>query len=435
MPSVTLPPGRPLLLVGYSIAWLHVLEQPRTEGPVLVIEEPAVARKRGAHTKLAGAGIADRLIDWEYQLPGAAECFHRTYAELRPVAVLPCVEYAVPFAAQLAALYGVPGAGPDAAGVLRDKWRLRQVTRQAGVANPRSQPVAGPDEVREFMCAQGGPVVLKPANRQASVGTRVLYHLSEVEPGWQECLEQDEGVNVPDRQMPLRMLAEQYVRGDELSVEMLVREGVPLFSNVTHKRLFPGPRPIEMGHAVPAQIPGRLWDLLVDQTRRVLDAAGFGSGFVHCEWIVSHGVPFLVECAGRMPGDGIVDLIDYAWGTDMVALFEAVMRGADVSAMLPREPVAGAAVCFLCVEPGEVLSVQGADDMRQVPGFLSADVLIKPGDRTRELRSSWDRVGYVRVGAATAGEALALAQQAAARVTVTVARPAPAAVHHLTPIA
>ena len=123
------------------------------------------------------------------------------------------------------------------------------------------------------------------------------------------------------------MLAEQFVAGDEFSVELLVRDGEPLFANVTEKHLFDGPRPIELGHAVPAPIPPALTDLLVAQTRRVLDAVGFGSGFVHCEWIVMRGVPYLVECAGRMPGDLIVPMIDRAWRTDMVGAFATVMRG------------------------------------------------------------------------------------------------------------
>ena len=117
---------------------------------------------------------------------------------------------------------------------------------------------------------------------------------------------------VPDRPFPVRMLAERFVRGDEYSVEMLVSDGRPLFANVTGKLLFPGPRPIELGHVVPANIPDKLKALLHEQTERVLRAVGFGTGVVHCEWIVSGGTAYFVECAGRFPGDGIVELIDRA---------------------------------------------------------------------------------------------------------------------------
>jgi biotin carboxylase len=417
---MSLPDQRPILLVGFSFAWLNYIGAQKADVHALVIEEPDVARKRDAHARLAARGLADRLIEWEYQLPGAAMRFHQAHADLRPAAVLPCVEYAVPFAARLAELYGVAGAGSIAAATLRDKWLLRHATARGGVTNPRSEQAGSALDVHRFMLQQGGAVVLKPANRQGSIGTRVLFDPAEVGAAWDECIMQDEGVNVPDREIPLRMLVEQYISGDEFSVEMLVRDGVPLFSNVTQKRLFPGPRPIEMGHAVPAGISDAQRDLLIASTRRVLSAVNFRSGFVHCEWIISNRVPVLVECAGRMPGDGIVDLIDYAWGTNMTSLFVDLMRGADIAQSLPRAPQAGAAVWFLRAPAGEVRSVTGVEACRAAPGVLSADVLVKPGDRTHDLRSSWDRVGFVRTGGPTAQSALHLASVAASLINVEV---------------
>src|SRR5581483_7293543 len=101
------------------------------------------------------------------------------FRDLRPAAVIPFAEYGVPFAARLAERCRVPGAGYGAARLLRDKHRQRQVTAAAGIPNPESVPVAGPDEVRKFMTDIGGPVVLKPANRQGAVGTKILRDPAE----------------------------------------------------------------------------------------------------------------------------------------------------------------------------------------------------------------------------------------------------------------
>jgi biotin carboxylase len=271
--------------------------------------------------------------------------------------------------------------------------------------------VTSPDAVRAFMAACDGPIVLKPANRQASVGTQVIHAIAGIDAAWRECTQQDEGIYAPDRAKPLVMLAEQFVAGDEYSVELLVRDREPLFANVTEKHLFDGHRPIELGHAVPAPIPPALTSLLVAQTRRVLDAVGFGSGFVHCEWIVMRGVPYLVECAGRMPGDLIVPMIDQAWQTDLVAAFATVMRG-ELPAPLPTAAPAGSGVCFVKADPGEVVSVSGVEEARELDGVISAGV--------NELRSTWDRVGWVFATADTPEEALELAQRAAALITVDV---------------
>ncbi|MBW4718018.1 ATP-grasp domain-containing protein [Saccharothrix obliqua] len=411
---------RPVIIVGF-LAPLPTRTE-FEEGSMVLVDEPDVIRKRDIAAKMAGAPTLREIVPWEYQRPGAADEFFNAHPDLDPAYVVPLVEYATPFAARLAERYGVPGATSGAAQLLRDKELLRRVTRAAGVRNPESRSVDGPDDVRAFMAEHPGPVVLKPANRQASLGTKVLHDAAEVDEAWAECLAgQDEGILVPDRVIPLRMLVETFVRGAEFSVEMLVRDGVPLFTNVTEKTLFPGPRPIELGHLVPADLPEATSDLLVAQTGAVLRAVGFGTGVVHCEWILSDGVPFLVECAGRFPGDGITWLIEQAYPIALADHYYALMRGDDLPP-LPAKAERAAAVRFLQAEPGEVVSVAGVAEVEALPGVLHVALAAQPGEHVRELRSSWDRAGSVTVLADTPGEAAKLAERAAESIRLEVRR-------------
>lgn len=410
--------GRPVLLVGYVGVTVPAIARFQPAGSVIYVEEPDVARKRGVRAKLDDLPFARDLIEWEYHRPGAADEFYHAHPDLDPVAVISAVEYGTPFAARLCERYGLPGAGLGAAQILRDKALLRQVTRAAGIANPASVGVAGPADVRAFLAGYDGPVVLKPANRQASVGTEVIHDPDDVAAAWERCLVQDEGIFVPDRPMDVRMLVEEYVAGDEYSVEMLVRDGAPLFVNVTGKRLLPGPRPVELAHVVPADIPDFLAALLGARTADVVAATGFGTGIVHCEWIVSGGTPYLVECAGRLPGDGIVDIIECAYQVDLMRCYYALMSGEDPSADLPRRAVGGAAAHFLTAAPGLVEQVHGVAEAEAVDGVFLVAVTAAPGDPAGELRSSWDRVGIVMAAGASGAEALHRAQTAAALVRV-----------------
>lgn len=414
--------ARPIVVAGYTIGWQHALAAPLPDSRLVFVDEPDVLRKRCAREHLSGLGRPWELVGWEYQRPVAADRFAVRHPALDPAAVIPGVEYAVPFAARLAERHGLPGAGLGAARILRDKWLLRQVTAAAGIANPVSRPVEGPAGVRRLLEETGAPVVLKPANRQASVGTLVIRRASEIPDAWEACTTANEGEQVPDRGLPMRMLVESFVAGEELSVEMLVRNGEALFHNVTAKRLFPGPHPVELGHAVPADIPADEADGLVGETLRVLRAVGFGTGFVHCEWIVgAGGVPHLVECAGRMPGDLIVPLIARAYGVDLVRAYLDVMRGVPATCELPRRPVTRTAVEFLAVRPGRVVRVDGVERARGLPGVLVAEVSARPGDRIGDLRSSWDRVGSVAAAAATTEEAVLRAREAVDQLVVETA--------------
>ncbi|MFH8976409.1 ATP-grasp domain-containing protein [Streptomyces sp. NPDC017890] len=414
---------RPVIMVGFVAVAVDSLAEFQPEGSLIVIDEPDVVRKRDLAAKTGEAAVVRELIPWEYRLEGAADAFYNAHPDLDPAAVAPLQEYATPFAARLAERYGLPTGGYGALRVLRDKAMLRRVSRAAGILNPEFAEVEGPDEVRAFMAGHPGPVVLKPANRQAALGTRVLDSADEIDEAWAETTAMDEGVMETDRGFELQMLVERCVQGPEFSVELLVERGRVLFGNVTGKDLYPGGRPIELGHLVPADIPADLDALLRAETERVLKAVGFGTGVVHCEWIVEDGRPYLVECAGRFPGDGIVDLIDRAYGTDLVRAYWALMKDEPLPAPLPERATGAAAVRFLHAGSGVVESVTGVEEALALPGVALCSVTVEPGAEVGELRSSWDRIGSAVTEAATGAEALATAVRALDTVDVKI-RPA-----------
>ena len=236
--------ARPILVAGYAPAWQEVLAcDGAIDRVVFVDEHPA-------------AGAAE-LIRWEYRLAGAADRLFLAHRGLDPVAILPGVDAAVPFAARLAERYGVPGAGFGAALALSDAALLRTVADQAGIA-----------------------------------------------------------------------VAERFVAGDAYRVELLVRDGEPLAESVCDTHVLVRRRPIALA----------LREQLVAQTRGVLDAVGYCSGFVRCDWIVVHGLAYLVDCGGRMPGD----LLHAAHQRGTLAAYLDVMRGTQPRRPLPAVVAAGA---------------------------------------------------------------------------------------------
>ncbi|MEV6235404.1 ATP-grasp domain-containing protein [Lentzea sp. NPDC051838] len=410
---------RPVLVVGFVGVTIGLVADFQPDDSVIYVEEPDVIRKRHVREQIENVGFVRGLIEWEYLTPGRADEFFHAHRDLDPAAVVPAIEYATPFAARLAERYGLPGATFGAAQIMRDKALLRQVTAAAGIRNPESRRVTSPAEVLEFM---GGheSIVLKPSNRQAAVGTQVIHDPDDIEQAWAHCTAQDEGIFVPDRPMELSMLAEEFVEGEEFSVEMLVRDGTPLWANTTGKQLVPGPLPVELAHIVPADIPSALDELLKEETARVIDAAGFRDGIVHCEWIVSDGVPHLVECAGRLAGDGILDVIQLAYPVELLRCYYAVLKGEDPPCELPSRAKSGAAVRFLTIEPGVVESVDGVEEARQLDGVHLLQVTVAPGEKFDGLRSSWDRAGIVMATGDTAAEALRRAENAAEAVHIEV---------------
>ncbi|MFF4244891.1 ATP-grasp domain-containing protein [Streptomyces sp. NPDC001822] len=422
--GTTAPP--PVVLVGFTYASLLAAGDFQPDGSVIVIEEPDVVRKRGLRNQAARIPVIRELIEWPYQLDGSARAFFESHPGLAPAAIGPTGEYATYFAACLAEDYGLPGSGRLAARLLRDKALLREVARAAGLPNPASRAVEGPREVRAFMEAHPGAAVLKPATFQGAVGVRILRSADEADDAWTgslaECAAQKDGVWVPDRAVPSRMLVERYVTGRLFSVEMLVSEGRVLFGNVTEEAVFPGARPVERGQLVPADIPADLDALLREQTERVVAATGFGTGAVHCQWIVEDGTPYLIECAGRLPGDSIVDLIEWAYDIELVRDYWALLKG-ESPAPLRRRAGRAAAIRFTRTPAGVVERVEGVDRACAVPDVVHCEVLVRPGSVIGPLRSSLDRSAFAISCATTPSEAVHRAEEAVGRLKITTRPP------------
>ncbi|MBO3740239.1 ATP-grasp domain-containing protein [Actinoplanes flavus] len=408
------------VVAGFSDVLLSRLDGLLPAGSVLVLEDPQVVSARDAVRRAAAhpcvAGLTEAPVQREDD-PGAVPA-----AVARPdglQAVLPAVEYAVVAAAGLAESWRVPGAGVPAARILRDKARLRHAAGAAGLPQPAWRVVESLDEAAAFRATLGGACVLKPANRQASLGVQLLEPEDDLAAAWRRLIGADEP-RLRGELSTGHYLMEQRLRGREVSVEMLVDRGRPGFVNVCAKTVQPGPHPVELGHQVPADIAEPDRDRLAALTAGLATATGFRSGVLHAEWIVTPGAgPHLVECAGRLPGDRIVDLIDLAYDLDLTAAWTAILQGR------PGQPHTtarrGAAIRFLTAAPGTVTAVDGTGPARSAPGVHDVQITARIGDVLAPVSSSWDRIGSVLATGDDAAQADRRARHAADLITVRAA--------------
>ncbi|WP_409235207.1 ATP-grasp domain-containing protein [Streptomyces sp. PA5.6] len=407
-----------VVFVGYNAAYLRAIDGSVPDGSVVVLEEPDIIRKRDLRDAAARFGCLDRIVPAHYQQSAGALDLAADLAARRPVAaVVPGLEYAVPAAAALAEKLGLPGATEPAAQALRDKVRLREVCDAGGVRGPRWREVHGPEDILAF--AGGGPVVVKPANRQASVGVQLLDSVdaATAAAAWERTSSAAEYEQVPDRHMRWRFLAEERLRGPEYSVEALVRQGEIIFHNVTAKTVVPGPYPVELGHLLPAPLDRDTRAAFEEAMRALVAATGYRTGILHAEWILTASGPALVECAGRCPGDYLIDLNDLAYGTRIRLALIDLLAGRPVA--LPRTAQRASAIRFLAAGPGTVTAVEGTDAARALPGVRTVEIDVEAGQEVRPWASSWDRAGHVIATGPDADSARRRVLDAAAAIHIT----------------
>ncbi len=413
-------PDRPIVLIGFGKLVLSHLERHATPGTVLVVEDPDILDKRSVPSEAARFACVADVVPARYHqdLQCVAEV-RRRVGSSGVLAVLPGLEYGVPAAAALADAFGRPGASPAAAACLTDKVELRRAAALGGLRQPMWREVTGPAEVAEF--ATDGEYVLKPANRHASLGVQVLGPGDDVGAAWDRAVGARDDMMLPQRELRWRYLVESRVTGVEYSAEAVVADGCVTFLNVTAKSVLTGRHPVELGHLLPAPLPTARHAAVAAAMDRLVAAVGFRTGLLHAEWMLEAlgGEPILIECAGRAPGDSIVDLVDLAYGGSLIADVLGVLSGEPPA--VRRRPGRAAAVRFLTAPAGRVESVYGLDRARTLPGVARASCSVGAGSLIGELRSSWDRIGEVVAVGPDAVSAAERADRAARAVSVTVA--------------
>ncbi len=326
---------------------------------------------------------------------------------------------AVPVVAAVAEARGLPGIGVAAAHLMTHKVAMRRALADAGVPQPRFAAIRSLAERHLAAKEVGFPAVLKPAD---SGGQRAVFRVEsvdDIERHLHEVL-----IASPTEEGIL----EEFVEGTEMNGIVIARDGEAIPLTLSDRMRPPG---LGFGvgwiHVYPPTIPS---DQLVESERiasRTARALGMRTGIAFPQLIAApDGRVIVVECAARIPGGQMADLVRHAVGVDLVEVQLAMALGDPLpdELVLPRfrQPLA---IRFFTAEPGplptgRVVRVGPLDAMLAAPGVVQADTYLQIGEEIRPVQRDGDRRGYVIATANTNLQALELAEQAARLIDVEV---------------
>lgn len=306
-------------------------------------------------------------------------------------------------AAESAAALGALSNTPRSVVNARMKDRCRIALAAAGFPQPEVCLCRDLEEAAAFLASSCGPWVVKPRDGTASIGVRKVTSA-------QDLLTAVAGL--PDGGP---FLVEQFVEGNEFSVEGVFLDGMPKVLAVTAKEKLPPPHFVEIGHVLPAELPDATREEIEDAVGDAVLALGLRVGLFHAELWVTEGGVVLGEVHPRPGGDWLHLMLSYAIpGLELFGLvFDDVLR------RRPRRdlaPTRAAAARFLAPCPGQLVRVDGWDAVVGHPSVLHAELAVGIGAQLGPVRQSADRAGVVVVGAASAAEARKLAMELAASV-------------------
>jgi len=283
---------------------------------------------------------------------------------------------------------GIAGMDVVTAHNFRDKSRMKNLFREAGVPCARHSLIGSSEEAETFVRDVGFPVVVKPP---AGAGGKNTFRIETV----QQLGEYLQNYR-PRPEAPT--LFEEFLTGKEHSFDSVWVNGKPTWFSIS--RYYPTPLEvmenpwIQWCVVLPREVETSEFDDIRDAAVTAVRALGLGTGMTHLEWFrrPSGGLA-ISEVAARPPGAQFTTLISYAHDLDFYRAWPRLMAF-DQFQPPPRKYACGAA--FLRGQgEGRVVAIHGLDEVRAKVGSLVVEANIPQVGQPQA--SGYEGEGYVIV--------------------------------------
>lgn len=295
--------------------------------------------------------------------------------------------------------------GKDVLDIAFNKEKTREVLRTAGLDDTECRVAGDEAELRDIVGCGAGKRIIKPTSATASLGISVIENHGDLDRAvaWlKQC------------KAEYPVIVEDFLEGDEYSVESLSEDGEHFVLAVTRKTK-DAVNFVELGHTLPAPLDEPSRTAIERFISDSLSALGIHNGPAHTEIILTAKGPRIVETHTRGGGDRIFQLVELATG---INLLEMIARQNLGEKILPRirdlyRNDTVAAIRFLAVgydAHTRLKSINCLDSWKETDGVVEVTPMKGAGATMDKVTNSFDRTALA-IATAPSAE---LAEQAAA---------------------
>ena len=236
--------------------------------------------------------------------------------EMKPDRVVALEEFDVMTAALIREHFCLPGINSSSARTFRDKQRMAEAAKAAGVELPDFVPLIHAADVTEFVERVPPPWILKPRSDVSAIGIRKVERADDV---WRIIGELNQRDTLRERAS--YYLLARFVQGEVFHVDSIVNNGRVVFAGANRY----GRPPLEVAHQGGAYISrtiahgGADEKKLFEINRKLIKGLGLERGAAHAEFIKSDadGKFYFLEVAARVGGAYIAEVLEAATGLNL----------------------------------------------------------------------------------------------------------------------
>lgn len=333
-------------------------------------------------------------------------------------------ENAVPLCAQLCERFGWAGHAPQAALAARNKLLTRKALDHAklGKYSPAWAQVRNNRELERAVEKIGFPLVLKPA---WGVKSQFVVRVDTMQEA-KETLEYIKSNMTPAfdaiYEHGREILAEGYLDGAEVDVDLVVQKGEVKFHAFTDN--FPTKEPffIEAGDAMPSRHEDSDLEAVLTMARDVVRAVGLTDGALHLEAKIEQKGPKLIELNARMGGDYLYDWVKTVWGVDLVEQAARIAAGLPATPKRLAEPKTHLVGKYLIPQHSGVISTLVVPEKPESGKVHDVTLKKDPGDAVLVPPEGFETVGWVVGKGDTYAEAEENLDDALRKITINISR-------------
>ena len=316
-------------------------------------------------------------------------------------------DIAVPTVAYLNEQLGLKGIGTELANLFTDKSLQRDYCRKHDIAIPDFKLCQTPEDAEE-MLLKYGKIIIKPIDSQSSRGVFTVENMEQLREKYAET------ISWSNRKKAF--LAEEYIDGDEFTIDGLVINGRHYPLCISVKEMYPQNHNISRMQSYSYLSDKHDYDLLRRSNRELIEKTGLPMGLTHSEYKAHNGKYYLIEAGARGGGSNLsAKIVPFMSGINNYeylikeALGESVDEDAVRNNVFSTEKYV--VMRFFDFGEGVVKHVYGKELLSEHPMMIDFQLKIQPGDVLHQPTYGRLRPGHFIIGGEGKDNVLAQARK------------------------
>lgn len=271
----------------------------------------------------------------------------------------------------------------ETAQISTDKFLMKQCFERDGIPCAKGRLIHNVEEASELTY----PVIAKPRDNSGSRGVVLCKNKEELKTAIDDALSFSKKDSI---------LVEEFIEGQEYSIESLHFDGKDEVIQFTEKTTTPFPYNVELGHKQPANLTDAQKTKIRNIIRNIGSSLKFENCGSHTELKINDRGIFIIETSPRLGGDYITStLTPLSTGINIEDQLLNIALGNEVDITTGRVEKASS-VCFFSLPEGTIEGIdEKISEIFTLPNVVEFQFKLKVGDKVNRITSSLNRYGEI----------------------------------------